>query len=157
MPPTATITEHLYLWALTLADGTTKTVVGSNMATVIGRQPVTSAVRGAAVATPAPVVSALTPNTAVLGSPNFTLHVGGTGFTPGAVIVFAGLEEPTTFVSPTEVTTLINMAVWAGPDTLPVSVRSAAGQDSNSLPFTFTVTARDRGDEQRRDEGRRDR
>jgi hypothetical protein len=93
---------------------------------------------------PPPVVTALVPDTAVLGSPSFTLHITGSGFDAASVIVFAGQDEPTTLVSPTEVTTGVNMAVWAGPDALPVLVRNGDGQTSEALTFTFTaaVTAR---------------
>jgi len=85
-----------------------------------------------------PVLTMLTPTTAVVGSPSFTLHVHGTGFAPDAVIVFNGYDEPTTVVSPTEVTTGVDMSVWTAPSLpLPVTVRSG-GLVSNSLPFTFT-------------------
>ena len=88
---------------------------------------------------PAPTLTTLAPDTAVLGSPSFTLHVHGSGFTAASVITFAGHDEPTTLVSPTEVTTGVDMAVWLGPDTLPVTVRNADGAPSNALSFTFTA------------------
>jgi hypothetical protein len=88
---------------------------------------------------PPPVVTALEPDTAVIGSPSFTLRVLGTGFDAASVIVFNGYDEPTTWVSPTEVTTGIDMAVWTGPSLpLPVGVRTADGQVSNLVSFTFT-------------------
>jgi len=86
----------------------------------------------------APVLLSLSPASAVLGSANFTLSCIGEGFTPDAVIVFNGFDEPTTFVSPTEVTTGVDMSVWAAPATLPVTVRTAAGE---SAPVTFEFTA----------------
>jgi len=143
MPPVVKVADNLFTWSLTLADGSTRTVLGSSMQTVIGGNfpsPVVTATRGPAFSTdgPPPTISGLTPNTAQIGGANFTLHVTGTGFLPGAVIVFAGMDEPTTLVSPTEVTTLVNMAMWHGPDALPVYVRSLAGQQSNVLTFTFT-------------------
>lgn len=85
-----------------------------------------------------PVVTALEPDTAVLGSPSFTLHVLGTGFVAGSVIVFAGQDEPTTVVDATVVTTGVNMAVWVGPDALPVFVRNPDGAASDPRTFTFT-------------------
>jgi hypothetical protein len=88
-----------------------------------------------------PVVTALEPDTAAIGAPSFTLHVLGTGFAPGAVIVFAGHDEPTTVVSPTDVTTGVNMAVWLGPDAVPVLVRNPDGAMSEPLDFTFTDAA----------------
>jgi hypothetical protein len=90
---------------------------------------------------PPPTVTSLVPATVALGAPNFTVHVVGTNFTPDAVIVWNGFDEPTTVVSPTEVTTGVNMAVWLAPATVPVSVR-AGGVESASIPFTFTAAAR---------------
>jgi hypothetical protein len=92
-------------------------------------------------APPPPVVTALEPATVAIGAPSFTLHVRGTGFLAGAVIVFGGHDEPTTLVSPTEVTTGVNMAVWLGPDSVPVAVRNADGPLSAPLSFTFTEAA----------------
>jgi hypothetical protein len=57
----------------------------------------------------------LEPATANIGDPSFTLHVHGTGFGPDSVIYFNGHPEPTTFVSQNEVTTGVDMNVWAGP------------------------------------------
>jgi hypothetical protein len=102
-------------------------------------------------------VGSLTPATVALGAASFTLHVIGTNFRPGAVIIFAGQEEPTTYVSATELTTGVNMAFWHGADIVQVSVRSLSGQQSNSVPFTFTATAeRERGQvRDDEDDGRR--
>lgn len=142
---TVAITEKLYVWTITLADGEERVCVGSSLATLIHTSmPVVSAVRGPAFvpdSLPTPVVSSLVPATAVIGAANFTLHVHGTGFTPGCKIVFNGYEEPTTLVSVTELTTGVNMAVWTAPSLpLPVAVRGLDGRVSNNLPFTFTAT-----------------
>jgi hypothetical protein len=89
---------------------------------------------------PAPALTSLTPATVALGAPSFTLHVRGTGFVDGAVIVFAGHDEPTTWVSATEVTTGVDMSVWLGPDpAVPVVVRDVEGASSNVLTFAFTA------------------
>jgi hypothetical protein len=90
-----------------------------------------------------PTVTLLAPATAVLGDPSFTLHVHGTGFVNGSVIVIAAVDEPTTLVSSTEVTTGIDMSVWLGPDpAVPVTVRNPDGAVSNMLPFAFTDPGR---------------
>jgi hypothetical protein len=94
---------------------------------------------------PPPTVTALVPDTVALGSPSLTLHVQGTGFTPDTVITFAGHDEPTTLVSPTEVTTGIDMALWLGPDTVPVTVRNGDGPASAPLSFTFTAAPASEG------------
>jgi hypothetical protein len=87
-----------------------------------------------------PVVTSLNPSSVVLGSPTFDVHVVGTGFTPTSVIVFNGFEEPTTVVSETELTTGVNMSVWAAPAVVPVVV-SNNGVTSNSVDFTFNDVA----------------
>lgn len=84
-----------------------------------------------------PVVTTLVPDTAVIGTPSFTLHVHGTGFTVDSIIVFNGFDEPTTVVSTTEVTTGVNMLMWTAPSLpLPVTVRNGVVV-SNVLTFTF--------------------
>ena len=88
---------------------------------------------------PPPVLTVLDPASVALGAASFTLHVRGTGLLDGAVIVFADQDEPTTWVSPTEVTTGVDMDVWLGPDAVPVTVRHPDGAVSNALAFTFTT------------------
>lgn len=88
-----------------------------------------------------PTTSSLSPNSATLGDASFTMTVNGTGFTPTSVIVFNGYEEPTTFVSPTSVTTGINMDVWLAPAAVPVGVLSDDGILSNTQTFTFNDVA----------------
>ena len=83
-----------------------------------------------------PALTTLTPATAVLGAPNFTLHVGGSGFKSGAVILWNGGAEPTTFVSETELTTDVNMATATVAVEIPVAVANPGGAPSASLPFT---------------------
>lgn len=83
----------------------------------------------------------LDPATAAIGDPSFTLHVHGTGFTATSVIVFAGQDEPTTFVSDTELTTGVDMSVWVGPDpAIPVLVRTEA-EETEPVMFAFTGDA----------------
>ena len=84
-----------------------------------------------------PVVTSLTPNSAEIGDASFTLHVHGNGFKNTDVIVFAGVDEPTTFVSTSELTTGVNMPLWLGPDAVPVLVRNAEGVLSAPMTFTF--------------------
>ena len=88
-----------------------------------------------AAATIPPVLSALVPASARLGDPNFTLHVQGSGFRTGAVILWNGLPEPTTVVSATEVTTGVNMATAEVVMAIPVVVQIASGDVSNTLTF----------------------
>lgn len=88
---------------------------------------------------PAPTISALDPNTAESGAvDDITMVVTGTGFTASSVITFAGLDEPTTLISATEVSTGVKPSLFVVPDTCAVAVRDAGGT-SNSLDFTFTA------------------
>ena len=85
----------------------------------------------------APTVSSLDPATAELNSPDFPLHVHGTGFTEASVIYFAGQPEPIEFVSAQEITTIVKPSLPWGPATLPVYVQNG-DLISNPLDFTFT-------------------
>jgi hypothetical protein len=87
---------------------------------------------------PLPTVTSLVPSTVELGEPSFDIHVMGTNFTPLSVIMFNGVEEPTTFVSPTELTTGVNMPLWQAPAVVPIAVQNGLGIESNSIDFSFT-------------------
>jgi hypothetical protein len=86
----------------------------------------------------APVIDELIPDGATIGDADFTLDVVGTGFSANSVIVFAGHDEPTTWNEEDgTVSTGVNMAVWLGPDAVPVAVRNGSAV-SNTLDFTFS-------------------
>ena len=85
-----------------------------------------------------PLITSLTPSSAEIGDPNFTLHVHGTGFDSLSKIYFNGGEEPTTFVSATELTTGVDMSTVSGPISVPVQVLRGDGVPSNESMFTFT-------------------
>lgn len=85
---------------------------------------------------PLTVVTELVPNSATIGSDAFTLHVMGKNFNESSVIVFNGYDEPTTYVSETEVTTGVNMPLWQAPVNVPVTVRTNDNV-SNNVTFSF--------------------
>jgi hypothetical protein len=88
-------------------------------------------------ADPAPTLGSISPITAECGSADITLTCTGTGFTPNSVIVFNGGEEPTTFVSETELTTGVKPSLV----TEPVSVLVTVTDDGNTTyPQTFDFT-----------------
>jgi len=64
------------------------------------------------------------------------MHVHGTGFTEQSVIYFNGLQEPTTFVSETEVTTGVKPSLFTVPAVCPVTVRNGE-HESDALEFEF--------------------
>lgn len=84
-------------------------------------------------------VTTLNPATAVLGGPDLTMHVIGTGFRQGDVILFNGGVEPTTFVSPTELTTIVKPSTAGFTGSYPVTVKSG-GLVAKPKNFSFTST-----------------
>lgn len=89
----------------------------------------------------APAITSLNPSSVVVGEPSFTLRVLGTGFTVDSKIHFNGGEEPTTYVSPTELTTGVNMGTVTLPVTVPVVVVGSDGVSSDPASFEFTAAA----------------
>jgi hypothetical protein len=86
----------------------------------------------------APTLTSLSPNSAVSGDPDFVLHCIGTNFAAASVIRFGPTQdEPTTFVSDTEVTTIVKPSLFA-PAVVQVAVHNG---DLWSEWATFTFTA----------------
>ena len=88
-----------------------------------------------------PVTSSLTPNSALLGSPAFTLVIQGSGFVPGASVRWNGATRPTTFISSGELQASISAADVAAEGTASVTVFNPAPGGGLSNPQTFTITA----------------
>jgi IPT/TIG domain len=86
-----------------------------------------------------PVLSSLDPSSAISGDPDFTLSCIGTGFTPDTTINFGGRNEPATFVSDTEVTTVVKPSLF-DPAVVPVYVRTGPFV-SDPIDFTFDAPA----------------
>jgi hypothetical protein len=86
---------------------------------------------------PAPTLTSLAPNTAVLDSADLTLACIGSGFTADSKIVFAGQDEPTTFDTASRVTTGVKPSLGWGAVTVDVYVKNG-GLQSAPLGFTFT-------------------
>lgn len=143
---TTYVAAGLFAWTLELENGETRTVLAPTVAGAIWGclpAPVVSVTRGAAIdpTAPAPSIAALVPASAAIGDPSFTLSVTGTDFRDGDVILWNGAPEPTTFVSPTELTTGVNMATAEVPMAIPVAVRSLTGQTSNAATFDLAAAA----------------
>src|ERR1700681_63475 len=73
---------------------------------------------------PDPAVSSLAPNSAIVGSPDFTLTVNGANFTIASVVLWGGTQVPTTFVSSSQLTASISASQIANIGTTPVSVQA---------------------------------
>ena len=85
-----------------------------------------------------PTVTSLVPSTVVLGEPSFEIHVKGTNFALQSKILFNGIEEPTTYISSTEVSTGVNMPLWQAPAVVPIAVKNTEELISNHVDFSFT-------------------
>jgi hypothetical protein len=91
----------------------------------------------------APVITALTPDTCVIGSDDFTLYVIGEGFSDKSEIIFAGQPEPTTLSEDkAEVSTGVKPSLWGSAVVVQCAVRNGV-QVSNELPFEFVAAAAD--------------
>jgi hypothetical protein len=94
-----------------------------------------------------PVLDSLSPDTVVSGDSDFTLSCIGSGFTWETIIKFGQYDEPTTLISPTEVTTIVKPSLFV-PDTVPVQVHN---RSLSSEVVNFTFTASGTGTEERSD------
>jgi hypothetical protein len=82
-----------------------------------------------------PVVSNISPTAATAGGPSITLTVNGSGFVPGSQISFNLINEATTFVSATQLTTFISASVIAIASNNYVIVTNPGGFASTALNF----------------------
>jgi hypothetical protein len=92
------------------------------------------------VTAPPPIVSSLSPTSANVGDPAFTLTVSGTGFVAGSVVEWNGAALSTTYISATQLSALVDAGRLALPGTASVTVvNSNPTQISNSLPFVVNA------------------
>jgi len=87
-----------------------------------------------------PTVSGLSPATAVKGGADLTMTVTGTNFVSGLTrINFNGGIENTTFISVTQVSTVVKPSLVSVSGAYPVCVENGPFK-SNAISFTFTDT-----------------
>ena len=84
-----------------------------------------------------PTLTSINPTEAAIGDPDLTLTMTGTFFTETSVINFNGGDEPTTFVSDTELTTGVKPSTASVPGSYPVLVKQGAFSTEPQM-FTFT-------------------
>jgi hypothetical protein len=82
---------------------------------------------------PPPQITSLVPNSGISGSV-LTVRIVGSNFVNGAVGVFHGGEQPTTFVSDGELNMTLSLSSL-NPATYNIWVRNPDGQVSNRMPF----------------------
>jgi subtilisin family serine protease len=87
---------------------------------------------------PVPVIGSISPTSALIGGPSFTLTVNGSNFVRGSRIRFWGADRPTTFVSDTQLTTQIDPStVPFGTPGVSVFTPAPGGGTSAVIPFIF--------------------
>src|SRR5262245_48714678 len=85
-----------------------------------------------------PVLNSINPSSARIGDPDLNMHVNGNYFVDGAVIVFNGGDEATTYKSGGQLSTIIKPSLATTPGSYPVWVRNPDGQRSVAeKTFTF--------------------
>ena len=89
-------------------------------------------------------VTAITPQTIVAGAAPTLITVTGTQFNRNMSITFGGIGQPTTFVSPTTLTTMLpgNTAVGTYPIAIYDNEGGLAGAATLPTSFTLQVTAK---------------
>ena len=92
-----------------------------------------------AVNNPVPTLAAISPVEVMVGSPDFTLTATGTGFNANSVVQFNGAVCATTYVSPTQLTAVVQTAAVFAPGVYPVTVTNPAPGGGTSAPSDLTV------------------
>jgi len=80
-----------------------------------------------------PTITARSPATAPAGSAGFLLTIHGTGFVPGAVVLWKGSARPTIFVSPEKLQARLSDADLAVPDNPTFQVANPGGTSTKVL------------------------
>src|SRR5206468_419202 len=88
---------------------------------------------------PVPVVSSLSPTSAISGGAQFTLTVTGTGFVNGAAVQWNGSSRTTTFGSATQLTATIPSTDIASPGTAQITVVNPSPAVATSSAFSLNI------------------
>ncbi len=88
---------------------------------------------------PLPVLTSVSPTTAVVGGMDFTLAVTGSGFVSSSVVHWNGAARTTNFASSTQLTASIPAGDVASAGTAQVTVVSPAPGGGTSSPVSFTI------------------
>ncbi len=86
-----------------------------------------------------PTITTISPSSAFVSGPTFTLTVTGTNFVPGAVVLWNNSDRPTTYVSPTELRATISASDIATLGTAIITVVNPTPERSQSNPMTFSI------------------
>jgi len=92
------------------------------------------------VQNPTATLTSLTPLSRVAGSAATTIQAGGTGFVPGAKIVFGATDLTTTFGSSTSLEATIPASLLVTSGSTPITVVNPPPGGGTSTSISFTVT-----------------
>ena len=115
------------------------TVAGAQTATLTIKDGAGTQTVQLVIDNPVPVITSLSPNTAIAGGAGFTLTVTGKNFVSTSVVKWAGSARATTFVSATELTAAILATDIAKGGTFAVTVNSPAPGGGTSGASNFVV------------------
>jgi hypothetical protein len=90
---------------------------------------------------PLPVLTSISPTSAVAGAPDFTLTVNGSSFISSSTVRWNGADRTTTFVSSTQLTAAISASDIAAAGSASVTVFNPTPGGGTSAAMTFTITA----------------
>lgn len=82
-------------------------------------------------------LTSIDPATAAIGGAELEMHAYGTGFTAASIITFNGGDEPTTFVSATDIWTTVQPSTAGVLGAFPVTVKRGE-EETAPKDFTFT-------------------
>lgn len=85
-------------------------------------------------------ITSLSPSSATVGGPAFTLTVNGANFISGALVLWGNTSLDTTFVSTSQLTAVVPANLIASAGTVAITV-SLPDSTTVSAPATFTVSA----------------
>jgi trimeric autotransporter adhesin len=90
---------------------------------------------------PAPATTAISPTGATAGSGQFTLTVTGSNFSPCSAVQWNGTPGATTYLSPTQLSTVIPASNVTSVGSVPVTVFTPApGGGTSNPPISFTIS-----------------
>ncbi len=121
------------------ASGIFTILVGDCSDTLTGNYNLSSECFGTCPTSGAPVLSSLSPPSAVADSSGFTLTANGSNFLNGSVVQWNGSARATTFVSANQLTATILASDIVTPGPVPVTVLNPTAPVGPSNALTFSV------------------
>jgi hypothetical protein len=131
---TTQLTAAILSSDLSTAGTATVTVVNPSNGGTSGSAPFT-------IGNPTPVLSSITPATAVAGSSGFTLTLNGSGFVAGSVVQWNGASRATVYLSATQITAAILAADIASSVAVNVTVMNPTPGGGTSIAASFAISA----------------